>query len=290
MGRDLHCSREVEGIVAYAGRVLDGVQPWYVSSTLRGGAITISGKLSNHAVGRAVDFTAAHPDGKPWATIDSPELRRIFLAFKPVAAHLNELIYCGPGANLDDDPDPECVKHGRLVPPYACSIHHNHVHVAVDPGVFLADYAPGGPKAAATAERGEPVSARQAIERTDMAAGITVPRAQGGYAILQTRDGGVFTYDGAPFHGSMVGVAPGPFVAFTWTLTGEGYWILDGQGAVFAWGDAQYHGGVNAGPLVEHFGNRIPVGLVALSDGTYNIVGQDLSGDSSPFDSYHLPV
>lgn len=288
MGRDLHCSREVEGIVAYAEGVLG--QTFYVSSTLRAGAITLTGNLSNHALALAVDLTAAHANGAPWPTIDSPELLRIFKAFQPVAAHLAELIYCGPGASLDNDTAPECVKHGRLVPPYACSIHHNHVHVAVARGVYLADYLPGGPLGPAIAERGAALSMVDVNERTDMAAGITVPRAQGGYAILQTRDGGVFTYDDAPFFGSMVDVAPGPFVAFTWTLSGEGYWILDGEGAVFAWGDAQYHGGVNAGPLVEHFGTRTPVGLVALPDGTYNIIGQDLSGDASPFDAYHLPI
>lgn len=288
MGRDLHASREVEGIIAYAERVMPG--RFYVSSTSRPGAITLSGNVSNHSKKTAVDFTAAHPDGAPWPTVDSKELLDIFEAFRPVAAHMAELIYCGPGASLDDDAAPECVKHGKLVPPYACVIHHNHVHTAVEKGVWLADFAPGGPAVPVPAERGPALNLAELKETVDMAAGITVPRPQGGYAVLQTRDGGVFAYDGAPFFGGLVGEAAGPFVAFAWTVSGEGYWIMDGEGAIFAKGDAQYHGGVNAGALVQHFGDRVPVGIVPLGDGTYNIVGQDLSGDASPFDAYHLPV
>lgn len=277
MGRDLHCSREVEGIIEYAKQTV--LTPFYVSSTCRPGAITLSGKLSNHARGWAVDFTAAHGNGEPKPTKNSPELLAIFEAFLPVAAYLNELIYCGPGVM-------QCVKRGQLVSPYACRIHDNHVHVAINRDTYLSDHL--------TQTRditifGDTVLPYEVNERTDMAPAITVPRMHGGYAILQTRDGGVFCYD-APFFGSLVNIAPGPFVAFTWTLSGKGYWILDAQGAVFSFGDATYHGGVNNGPLKEHFGNRVPVGMVPYRNGTYDIIGQDLSGDNSPFDSYHLPV
>lgn len=278
MGRNLHCTREVEGIIAYATETIR--IPFYVSSTCRPGAITSSGYPSKHSKGKAVDFTAAYGDGRPRPTKNSPELLIIYKAFLPVASYLDELIYCGPGVKY-------CVKYGKLVPPYACSIHDNHVHVAVktlgSTGIYLADYLTLSKDTVAI---GEPVTPKEANERTDMAAAITVPRIQGGYAIMQTRDGGVFTYD-TPFFGSMVNIAPGPFVAFTWTLTGKGYWILDSLGAVFAFGDAMYHGGVNEGPLKEHFGNRIPVGIIPRTNGTYDIIGQDLTGDSTPFDSYH---
>lgn len=123
-----------------------------------------------------------------------------------------------------------------------------------------------------------------------MAAGITIPRPQGGFVVLQTRDGGVFDF-GAGFHGSLPGIGvEGPAVGLTWTPDGGGYWILDARGDVHPFGNAVDHGGVNEGPLVEHFGNRVPVGLVASPDFTYDVVGQDLSGDGSPFDAYHLPA
>jgi hypothetical protein len=204
----------------------------------------------------------------------------IYEAFLPVGAYLNELIYSGPGVK-------KCVKHGKLVPIYAATIHHNHVHVAVNQGTYLPDYLV---KPREQAKNGTVVTPDDVNERTDMAAAITVPRMQGGYAILQTRDGGVFCYDDAPFFGSLVHVAPGPFVAFTWTVTGKGYWVLDANGAVFSFGDATYHGGVNEGPLVEHFGKRVPIGMVPYQDGTYDIIGLDvISGDATPFDRYHLP-
>src|SRR5690606_11056796 len=53
--------------------------PFIASSTVRPGAITVSGNLSNHALGRAVDFVA--PNDANW---DSPGLLRINHAFAPV--------------------------------------------------------------------------------------------------------------------------------------------------------------------------------------------------------------
>jgi hypothetical protein len=267
---DPHCSPEVEGIIAFGTSTGVAMK---VTSTIRPGAITISGNRSFHGLGLAVDFAGPAP------TRDSSALADIFHAFLPVEKHLAELIYAGPQVRFN-------IKNGARVGKYAQSIHHDHVHVAVGRGVLLDRLVPTFTPDTVVEQAPTPAEAN---ERTDMAAGITVPRPQGGYVVLQTRDGGVFAYD-APFFGSLVDVSPGPVVGLTWTLSGEGYWILDGRGAVFSFGDAQYHGGVNAGPLVEHFGSRVPVGLVALPDGTYNIVGQDLSGDASPFDAYHLPV
>lgn len=268
---DPHCSPEVEGIIAFGTST--GV-PMKVTSTIRPGAVTISGNASLHSAGLAVDFAGPVPS---W---DSDTLADVFHAFLAVEQHLAELIYAGPQVGFN-------IKNGRRVGKYAQAIHHNHVHVGVRKGVLLDRMVPTFLPDTIIEQAPPPVEVN---ERTDMAAGIVVPRIHGGYAVLQTRDGGVFCYDGAPFFGSMVGVAPGPFVALTWTPSGNGYWILDGEGAVFSHGDAQYHGGVNGPPLAEHFGTRVPVGLVALADGTYNIVGQDLSGDTSPFDAYHLPA
>lgn len=122
------------------------------------------------------------------------------------------------------------------------------------------------------------------LEETQVA--ISVSRPQGGYVVLQTADGGVFTYDGAPYYGSLPSVnAAGKVVGLAWTPSGNGYWILGADGAVFSFGDAVYKGGVNAGDLVQHFGNRKAIGIVASGDG-YKIIGQDVSGDGSPYDGY----
>lgn len=120
------------------------------------------------------------------------------------------------------------------------------------------------------------------LEETPVA--VTVPRPQGGYLVLQNSDGGVFTYDGAPFYGSVPGVTPGGVktVDAAWTPSGLGYWILGADGGVFGFGDADYSGGLNA---VDYDGNRKPIGIVTKGNG-YAIVTQDPSGDSSPFDEY----
>lgn len=54
-----------------------------------------------------------------------------------------------------------------------------------------------------------------------------------------------------PWEGTMpdepkVHQAQAPIVAFEATPTGNGYWIVTADGAVFAFGDAQYHGRVTA--------------------------------------------
>lgn len=196
MGRDLHASSEVEGIIAYAEAVLD--TPFYVSSTLRPGAITASGNPSRHSRALAVDLTAAHANGTPRPTIDSPELREIFEAFRPIAVHLNELIYADA---------PKNVKRGQWVAPYAMNIHHNHVHVAVDPGVDLRRYAPDERIALPVA----PDSAEIITDtdgREDMAEPVDGMAAPEGGVWVLTRDGGVRAYGNAPFHGSYPGLPP----------------------------------------------------------------------------------
>lgn len=113
---------------------------------------------------------------------------------------------------------------------------------------------------------------------------FSVPRSQGGY-ILVGGDGGVFTYEGAPFHGSLGGVPlASPVVAATWTPSGNGYWLLGADGGVFTFGDAPFHGGLNGSP---HLGNRKPIGIVSIGAG-YRIVTLDPSGDGSPFDDYNF--
>jgi hypothetical protein len=66
-------------------------------------------------------------------------------------------------------------------------------------------------------------------------------------------DGGVFSFGGALFHGSMPGLLPpgrhlnAPVVAIAGTPDHGGYWLFAADGGVFAFGDAVFYGSV---PLV----------------------------------------
>lgn len=95
--------------------------PHVITSTVRPGAITQSGNVSNHSLGRAIDVAGLTP------SIDSKALGDIFWAFMPIGKLLNELIYAGPQVAKN-------IKRGLLVPKYAQSIHHNHVHAALHTG------------------------------------------------------------------------------------------------------------------------------------------------------------
>jgi hypothetical protein len=115
---------------------------------------------------------------------------------------------------------------------------------------------------------------------------FTLNRPQGGYMIVGG-DGGVFTYEGAPFHGSLGGIALNqPIVAGAYTPSGNGYWLIDKEGAIFSFGDAPFKGGLNGTP---HLGTRKIIGLVAKGNG-YRIVALDPSGDGSAFDVYDIGV
>jgi hypothetical protein len=178
---DLHASREIEGIVEYfrATGVLG-----HVSSTFRPGARTAAGHPSRHGRKLAVDF------GDPAPGLDTPGLLEIFRAFVPVEAHLNELILATAPYNI---------KRGKRVRRYAERLHHGHVHVAVDPGVDLAELFPK--MAVHSDEIIDDTDGRE--DMADPVDGMCSP--QGGVWVL-TRDGGVRSYDHAepitPFYGS----------------------------------------------------------------------------------------
>jgi len=56
-------------------------------------------------------------------------------------------------------------------------------------------------------------------------------------------DGGVFSFDGAPYHGSMGGQRlDQPVVAMAGTPSGNGYWLAALDGGIFSYGDAGFHG------------------------------------------------
>lgn len=114
---------------------------------------------------------------------------------------------------------------------------------------------------------------------------VTIPRPQGGYINIG-KDGGVFSYRGAPFFGSLpgAGVHVGNAIGGAWTPSGNGYWLLTQDGAIFSFGDAVYRGGFNGlDPAVR--GGRYAVGMATIGNG-YVISTFDPSNDGSPFDEY----
>lgn len=120
---------------------------------------------------------------------------------------------------------------------------------------------------------------------------VVVQRAQGGCMVVQP-DGGVFALGGAPFHGSVPGLRPpvkiaGDVVGGAWTTSGEGYWLVDRTGAVYAFGDAKWLGGFNQESATTR-GGRVAVGIVRTAQG-YQVITQDPSRDETPFDAYGYP-
>jgi hypothetical protein len=265
----LDYSPEIITLINYLKRT--GV-PFRVTSTIRWGAVTASGNKSYHSRGTAVDF------GGPTPGWDSQDMADIFNAFVPIEKHLAELIYAGPQVSYN-------IKNGQRVPKYAQSIHHNHVHVAIKPGVNLDAF---GPQAKEHAPEGPAVTPEEVKERTDKPVAQVIHRPQGGYVVLQTKDGGVFDY-GAGFHGSLVGQGSGPAAGLAFTPSGNGYWIVQEDGAVFSYGDAEYKGGMNTDEMKPHLGPRLIVGIEAKGNG-YEIVTFDPSNDGSPYDSYAFGV
>src|SRR5262245_21109673 len=177
---DPHCSPEVEAVIAYGQST--GVA-MTVTSTIRPGAVTIAGNRSFHALGLAVDWAGPTP------SIDSDALADIFHAFLPVEKHLAELIYAGPQVGFN-------IKNGIRVGKYAQSIHHNHVHVAVQKGVLLDRLVPTF--LPDTIIEQAPIDDRS----EDMADPVNALVAPNGGVWVVTRDGGIRAYRNAPFHGS----------------------------------------------------------------------------------------
>lgn len=124
--------------------------------------------------------------------------------------------------------------------------------------------------------------------REDEAMAIVVTRPQGGYMVVQP-DGGVFAQPPAPFCGSIpdrkdIKLAA-PIVGAAWTESGQGYWLVGKDGAVFAFGDAQYLGGFNQEPAATR-GGRYAVGMSRTGPRAYRVVTFDPSGDTTRYDAY----
>lgn len=196
--------REFEAIAAYLAAT---GTPHRVTSTTGG----VHSPGSYHYKGCAIDAAGIKPS---W---NSPALLAIFAAFGPVESQLAELIYSGA---------PYGVKDGKRVARYAIPAHWNHVHVAVRPGVFLSAPKPPAPKENVVAVNAPPVAV------------LTHPAWGSGYAVVMA-DGGVATFGGAPFFGSLGGVQlAAPIVAAAVTPSGQGYKLLGRDGGDFNFGDA----------------------------------------------------
>ncbi|MEZ5280557.1 MAG: hypothetical protein R2770_08775 [Acidimicrobiales bacterium] len=95
---------------------------------------------------------------------------------------------------------------------------------------------------------------------------------------MAARDGGIFAFGDAAFHGSVPGVLPPgvslaqPIVDIEPTPTGDGYWLLGADGGVFTFGDAPYLGSIPS--LTADLGldrilaeNDRAVGIASIGDG-----------------------
>jgi outer membrane protein assembly factor BamB len=76
--------------------------------------------------------------------------------------------------------------------------------------------------------------------------GCGQPTNHKGYWLV-ARDGGVFTFGGAPFCGSTGALRlNAPVVGMAPTPSGQGYWLVASDGGIFTFGDAGFHGSTGA--------------------------------------------
>jgi hypothetical protein len=94
--------------------------------------------------------------------------------------------------------------------------------------------------------------------------GVSFPFGPVGLAYwLAGSDGGIFSFGGAAFHGSMGGVPLNkPVVAIAPTLNGGGYWEVASDGGIFNFGSAGFYGSMGGRTL-----NKPVVGLAGGPEG-----------------------
>jgi len=122
------------------------------------------------------------------------------------------------------------------------------------------------------------------VPSASLAAGVSLPST--GYWEVAA-DGGIFSFGGATFYGSMGGTQlDAPIVGMAATPDGGGYWLVASDGGVFAFGDASFYGSTATQTL------RAPiVGITSTPDGRgYWLVGADggvfAFGDAGFFGSF----
>ncbi|HEX2259428.1 MAG TPA: hypothetical protein VHJ40_06775 [Actinomycetota bacterium] len=125
-------SSETEAIIAYLEA--SGLS-CRVTSVVRSVPPSRHAQPGTRGKGLAIDVAEIGDKGN-----DNDDLAAIFKAFEPVESQLYELIYAGPQVSYN-------IKRGKRVRKYAVADHHDHVHVAVDVGVFIAWLASGDEEA-----------------------------------------------------------------------------------------------------------------------------------------------
>ncbi|MFZ0664834.1 MAG: hypothetical protein WAM97_03705, partial [Acidimicrobiales bacterium] len=110
-----------------------------------------------------------------------------------------------------------------------------------------------------------------AVQPAVSCAGCVPVTASRGYR-LAASDGGVFSYGGAPFFGSMGGKRlAAPIVGMASTPDGGGYWLVASDGGIFSFGDAGFYGSMGG----RHLAKPI-VGMASTPDGRgYWLVASD---------------
>ncbi|HXQ62362.1 MAG TPA: IPT/TIG domain-containing protein [Acidimicrobiales bacterium] len=137
-----------------------------------------------------------------------------------------------------------------VVPHCASGAGSLQVVVGLDPSNAVA-FNPDGPV----------VSAASSSVRPPFVAMAAAPAGNGYWEAAS--DGGVFSFGGAAFHGSLGGRhLNSVIVGMAATPDGGGYWLVGADGGVFAFGDAAFYGGT--GNLRLH---RPIVGMAATPDG-----------------------
>ncbi len=100
---------------------------------------------------------------------------------------------------------------------------------------------------------------------------MTLPAASNQGLLLAGRDGGVFSYGSASFHGSLGGQRLNAPVVGIASISGGGYRMVGSDGGVFAFGGAAFEGSMGGRSL-----NRPVVGMAATPDGNgYWLVASD---------------
>jgi hypothetical protein len=89
---------------------------------------------------------------------------------------------------------------------------------------------------------------------------------------LLARDGGIFSYGNAAFHGSTGALHLNrPIVGMAATPSGKGYWLVASDGGIFSFGDAKFHGSTGNLRLA-----RPIIGMAATATGRgYEFVAND---------------
>ena len=92
--------------------------------------------------------------------------------------------------------------------------------------------------------------------------GMAADHSNGGYWLVDA-EGGVFSFGGASFYGSMGGTPlDEPIVGMAATPDGGGYWLVASDGGIFSFGDANFYGSMGGQPL-----NKPIVGIAVTPDG-----------------------